>query len=153
MKVEAVFGQIKWNKGYKRFRHKGLDKIIMDFGILAIAFNIGKMINKQKKTKIGRDGMNYKTDKGRKWSFMSDTFIICWINHKKFAREPVWVASTITDVDFIMPFSIAKVTVLLISKSCRSISLRRSLRNLHKELASVTPSSGTIPKKYLKDIS
>ena len=27
--------------------------------------------------------MNYKADKGRKWSFMSDTFIISWINHKK----------------------------------------------------------------------
>lgn len=66
--VEAVFGQIKWNKGYKRFRHKGLDKIVMDFGILAIAFNIGKMISKQKKAQKGRNGRDYKTDKGRKWS-------------------------------------------------------------------------------------
>lgn len=55
MEVEAVFGQIKWNKGYKRFRHKGLDKITMDFGILAIAFNIGKMISKQKKAKKGNE--------------------------------------------------------------------------------------------------
>ena len=55
MEVEAVFGQIKWNKGYKRFRHKGLDKITMDFGILAIAFNIGKMISKQKKAKKGKE--------------------------------------------------------------------------------------------------
>lgn len=47
------------------FRHKGLDKIVMDFGI----FNIGKMISKQKKAKKGRNGRNYKTDKGRKWSF------------------------------------------------------------------------------------
>ena len=39
VEVEAVFGQIKWNKEYKRFRHKGLEKIVMDFGILAIAFN------------------------------------------------------------------------------------------------------------------
>lgn len=38
VKVEAVFGQIKWDKGYKRFRHVGFDKIVMDFGILAIAF-------------------------------------------------------------------------------------------------------------------
>ena len=42
VEVEAAFGQIKWNKGYKRFRHTGLDRIIMDFGIMAIAFNIGK---------------------------------------------------------------------------------------------------------------
>ncbi|WP_369740816.1 transposase [Bacteroides sp. 1_1_30] len=47
MEVEAIFGQIKCNKGYKRFRHTGLDKIIMDFGILTIVFNIGKMINKR----------------------------------------------------------------------------------------------------------
>lgn len=87
MEVEAVFGQLKWNKGYKRFRHKVLDKIVMDLGILAIAFNIGKMICKQKKAKKGRDGMNYKTDKGRKWNFMSDTFIIGWINHKKETKN------------------------------------------------------------------
>ncbi|MFR1134302.1 transposase [Bacteroides xylanisolvens] len=47
VEVEAIFGQIKCNKGYKRFRHTGLDKIIMDFGILTIVFNIGKMINKR----------------------------------------------------------------------------------------------------------
>ena len=83
VEVEAVFGQIKWNKEYKRFRHKGLEKIVMDFGILAIAFNIGKMICKQKKAKKGRDGKDYKTDKGRKLSFMRGIFISCWINHKK----------------------------------------------------------------------
>lgn len=49
VEVEAVFGLTKWNKGYKRFRHASLDKIIMDFGILAIAFNIGKMITKEEK--------------------------------------------------------------------------------------------------------
>lgn len=87
VEVEAVFGQIKWNKGYKRFRHKGLDKIIIDFGILAIAFNIGKIISKQKKAKKGRDGMNYKTHKGRKWSFMRNTFIIYGINHKKETKN------------------------------------------------------------------
>lgn len=87
IEVEAVFGQIKWNKGYKRFRHKGLDKIIMDFGILAIAFNIGKIISKQKKAKKGREGMNYKTHKGRKWSFMRNTLIICGINHKKETKN------------------------------------------------------------------
>ena len=83
VEVEAVFGQIKWNKGYKRCRHKGLEKIVMDFGILAIAFNIGKMISKQKKAKKGRNGKDYKTDKGRKSSFMRDIFISYWINYKK----------------------------------------------------------------------
>ena len=39
---EAVFGQMKFNKQYKRFRHKGKDKVNMDFGLFAIAFNIQK---------------------------------------------------------------------------------------------------------------
>ena len=37
---EAVFGQEKWNMGYRRFRHFGKDKITMDFAFFAIAFNI-----------------------------------------------------------------------------------------------------------------
>ena len=39
---EAVFGQIKTCMGYKRFRHFGKQKCLMDFGILAIAFNLLK---------------------------------------------------------------------------------------------------------------
>ena len=47
---EAVFGQTKENKQYKRFRHFGEDKIKMDFAIFALAFNIGKLYNKNKKS-------------------------------------------------------------------------------------------------------
>jgi len=43
---EAVFGQMKFNKAYKRFRHRGFDKINIDFGIFAIAFNLLKMWKK-----------------------------------------------------------------------------------------------------------
>ncbi len=38
-----MFGQIKYNMNYKRFRHFGKDKVFMDFSFLAIAFNIKKM--------------------------------------------------------------------------------------------------------------
>jgi len=44
---EAVFGQMKQNKMYKRFRHFGKDKVLMDITIFAIAFNLGKLFNKQ----------------------------------------------------------------------------------------------------------
>ena len=37
---------IKFNMGYKRFRHFGKDKITMDFAFFAIAFNIKKMAEK-----------------------------------------------------------------------------------------------------------
>ena len=40
---EAVFGQIKFNKQYRRFRHRGLDKVKMDFALLAMSFNIQKL--------------------------------------------------------------------------------------------------------------
>ena len=41
---EAVFGQMKYNMAYKRFRHFGKDKVTMDFAFFATAFNIKKMI-------------------------------------------------------------------------------------------------------------
>jgi transposase len=41
---EPVFGQIKWNKQYRRFRHTGFAKVNMDFGILAMALNLQKLI-------------------------------------------------------------------------------------------------------------
>ena len=40
---EAVFGQMKADMHYKRFRHFGKDKILMDFAFFAIAFNLKKM--------------------------------------------------------------------------------------------------------------
>ena len=46
---EAVFGQIKYNMQYKRFRHFGRDKVTMDFSFFAIAFNIKKMAAKMPK--------------------------------------------------------------------------------------------------------
>lgn len=43
---EAVFGQIKFDWHYKRFRHKGKDKVYMDFAILAMAHNLRKFMRK-----------------------------------------------------------------------------------------------------------
>lgn len=43
---EAVFGQMKYDMAYKRFRHVGLDKVNMDFAFFAIAFNLKKMCSK-----------------------------------------------------------------------------------------------------------
>lgn len=43
---EAVFGQMKYNMAYRRFRHFDKDKVNMDFAFFAIAFNLKKMIAK-----------------------------------------------------------------------------------------------------------
>lgn len=40
---EAVFGQMKNNMYYKRFRHFGKDKVRMDFAFFATAFNLKKL--------------------------------------------------------------------------------------------------------------
>ena len=51
---EAVFGQMKFNMAYRRFRHFGKDKVTMDFAFFAIAFNLKKMCSKTaKQTKNG----------------------------------------------------------------------------------------------------
>jgi len=47
---EAVFGQIKYNKGFNRFKLRGLDGVNLEFGLIAIAMNIAKLA-KRKATK------------------------------------------------------------------------------------------------------
>ena len=57
---EAVFGQMKFNMAYRRFRHFGKDKVTMDFAFFAIAFNIKKMCSKiAKQTKNGGNTPNF----------------------------------------------------------------------------------------------
>ena len=51
---EAVFGQMKYDMGYKRFRHFGIDKVNMDFAFFAVAFNIKKMCSKINKRGKGK---------------------------------------------------------------------------------------------------
>lgn len=40
---EPVFGQIKWNRAFKRFLLRSLPKVTCEFGIVAIAHNLKKM--------------------------------------------------------------------------------------------------------------
>lgn len=43
--VESVFGHIKYNRGYRRFRLRGLKKVNVEMGLLSLAHNIIKMFN------------------------------------------------------------------------------------------------------------
>ena len=43
---EAVFGQIKSNRKFNRFRLRGLDGVVVEFGLISIAINLSKMIKK-----------------------------------------------------------------------------------------------------------
>ena len=49
---EAVFGQMKYDMAYRRFRHLGKDKVMMDFAFFAIAFNLKKLCTKLVKAGI-----------------------------------------------------------------------------------------------------
>ena len=57
---EAVFGQMKSNMAYRRFRHMGKDKVVMDFTFFAIGFNIKKLCSMMRKVdKKGRKASSY----------------------------------------------------------------------------------------------
>lgn len=43
---EAVFGQIKSNRKFNRFRLRGLDGVAVEFGLISIALNFSKMVKK-----------------------------------------------------------------------------------------------------------
>ncbi|WP_083557814.1 transposase [Leeuwenhoekiella marinoflava] len=38
--VETVFGNIKQNTGFKRFMHRGMDKVITEIGLITMAHNL-----------------------------------------------------------------------------------------------------------------
>src|SRR5699024_2569445 len=41
--VEPVFGHIKYNRNFRRFTHRGLKKVEIEFGLHALANNLMKM--------------------------------------------------------------------------------------------------------------
>lgn len=47
IKVEAVFTQMKSNNKFTRFTLRGLEKVNIEFGLMAIAHNLRKMVVKQ----------------------------------------------------------------------------------------------------------
>ena len=65
---EAVFGQMKSNMAYRRFRHMGKDKVVMDFTFFAIAFNIKKLCS-----------MMRKVDKKRRKASFYGKFVVIFI--------------------------------------------------------------------------
>lgn len=44
--VEAVFGIIKGNRNYRKFLLRGMEKVEIEAGLLALAHNLGKMVSK-----------------------------------------------------------------------------------------------------------
>ena len=42
IQAEGAFGGIKWNKGYKRLRRRGLEGVILELGLISCGFNLYK---------------------------------------------------------------------------------------------------------------
>ena len=83
---EAVFGQMKHDMQYKRFRHFGKDKTTMDFAFFAIAFNIKKMCAKLMKSGIK---MVFGHQTPIEYTYLAKSRII-W--SMKMIKSPNWAA-------------------------------------------------------------
>jgi transposase len=42
IQAEGTYGSVKWNRGYTRFRRRGLNGVILEFGIICCGFNLHK---------------------------------------------------------------------------------------------------------------
>ena len=42
IQAEGTFGGIKWNRGYKRLRRRGMEGVILELGLVSIGFNLHK---------------------------------------------------------------------------------------------------------------
>ena len=52
IQAEGTYGNIKWNKSYKRLRRKGLESVILEFGLIACGYNLYKYNCKQNRLKL-----------------------------------------------------------------------------------------------------
>lgn len=42
IQAEGTFGGIKWNKGYKRLRRRGIEGVLLELGLISCGFNLCK---------------------------------------------------------------------------------------------------------------
>ena len=42
IQAEGAFGEIKWNKGYKRLYRRGIEGVILELGLISCGFNLHK---------------------------------------------------------------------------------------------------------------
>jgi transposase len=82
---EAVFGQMKYNMAYRRFRHFGIDKVTMDFAFFAIAFNIKKMCAKMTKEAFNGPSGTQNTLNTRSFEITNCQNQVGWAVEQKWA--------------------------------------------------------------------
>jgi len=68
--VEQTFGQIKWNKGFKRFLLRGIPKITIEVALIALAHNIQKLSALSSSSDLLTFGTNKLIILGKLWNFI-----------------------------------------------------------------------------------
>lgn len=63
VEVESVFGHIKGNRSFRRFSLRGLDKVHVEFGIVALAHNLLKVAGIRLATSLEQTRTNKKLEK------------------------------------------------------------------------------------------
>ena len=92
---EGIFGQIKWNMGFKRFLLRGLEKVDLEWGLLCFALNIKRM-NKKDKEKLKEIAMAKAISISKKYNKLLEQKIqllsswIFWLSGSYF-RTPSFV--------------------------------------------------------------
>lgn len=51
IQAEGTYGNLKWNKSYKRIRRKGIENVILEFALIACGYNLFKYNCKQNRVK------------------------------------------------------------------------------------------------------
>ena len=60
IQAEGAFGGIKWNKGYKRLRRRGIEGVILELGLISCGFNLYKYhLRKLTMAKSGVKSLKY----------------------------------------------------------------------------------------------
>ena len=49
---EGAFGGIKWNRGYKRLRRRGIESVLLEIGLISCGFNLHKYHLKKQTTQL-----------------------------------------------------------------------------------------------------
>ena len=42
IQAEGVYGEIKWNRGYKRIYRRGINSVLLELGLISCGFNLHK---------------------------------------------------------------------------------------------------------------
>jgi transposase len=74
--IEPVWADIKWNQGYRRFRLRGLKKVNIEFGLLAMVHNIKRIqeINRERKESYAESLVKSVANND-----ILNCFYFCWI--------------------------------------------------------------------------